>query len=122
MSNQTSADSSTSRMWGGRFSEATDGFVAEFTASVNFDQRFANQDIAGSIAPATMLAKAGIFTADIDRFVIIQFHGDTDGVVACIAHQRGRHGAVDTAAHSDQCFLIHSSSEKFLGLFCFIIV
>ena len=64
MSNQTSADSSTSRMWGGRFSEATDGFVAEFTASVNFDQRFANQDIAGSIAHATMLAKAGIITAD----------------------------------------------------------
>lgn len=51
-------------MWGGRFSEATDGFVAEFTASVNFDQRFASQDIAGSIAHATMLAKAGIITAD----------------------------------------------------------
>ena len=31
MSNQISADSSTSSMWGGRFSEATDSFVAEFT-------------------------------------------------------------------------------------------
>ena len=62
MSNQISADSSTSSMWGGRFSEATDSFVAEFTASVGFDQRFANQDIAGSIAHATMLAKAGIIT------------------------------------------------------------
>ena len=41
MSNQISADSSTSSMWGGRFSEATDSFVAEFTASVGFDQRFA---------------------------------------------------------------------------------
>ncbi|MDO5543946.1 MAG: hypothetical protein Q4F77_11665, partial [Acinetobacter sp.] len=29
----------TSGMWGGRFSEATDAFVAEFTASVQFDQR-----------------------------------------------------------------------------------
>ena len=64
MSNQISADSSTSSMWGGRFSEATDSFVAEFTASVGFDQRFANQDIAGSIAHATMLAKAGIITEE----------------------------------------------------------
>ena len=64
MSNQISADSSTSSMWGGRFSEATDSFVAEFTASVGFDQRFANQDIAGSIAHATVLAKAGIITEE----------------------------------------------------------
>lgn len=54
----------TSSMWGGRFSEATDSFVAEFTASVNFDKRFANQDIDGSIAHATMLGKCGIITDD----------------------------------------------------------
>ncbi|WP_314914254.1 argininosuccinate lyase [Acinetobacter harbinensis] len=52
----------TSGMWGGRFSEATDAFVAEFTASVQFDQRFYKQDIAGSIAHATMLAKVGVLT------------------------------------------------------------
>ena len=55
--------SQTSGMWGGRFSEATDAFVAEFTASVQFDQRFYKQDIAGSIAHATMLAKVGVLTA-----------------------------------------------------------
>ena len=49
-------------MWGGRFSEATDAFFAEFTASVQFDQRFYKQDIAGSIAHATMLAKVGVLT------------------------------------------------------------
>ena len=49
-------------MWGGRFAEATDAFVAEFTASVQFDQRFYKQDIAGSIAHATMLAKVGVLT------------------------------------------------------------
>ncbi len=37
-------------------------FVAEFTASVQFDQRFYKQDIAGSIAHATMLAKVGVLT------------------------------------------------------------
>ncbi|MDO4699474.1 MAG: argininosuccinate lyase [Moraxella sp.] len=51
-------------MWGGRFSEATDRFVAEFTASVNFDKRMAKQDIQGSIAHATMLGQCGIITMD----------------------------------------------------------
>ncbi len=58
-------------MWGGRFTEATDAFVAEFTASVQFDQRFYKQDIAGSIAHATMLAKVGVLT-DAERDDIIQ--------------------------------------------------
>lgn len=58
----TSTTTQTSGMWGGRFSEATDAFVAEFTASVQFDQRFYRQDIAGSIAHATMLAKVGVLT------------------------------------------------------------
>lgn len=52
----------TSGMWGGRFTEATDAFVAEFTASVQFDKRFYKQDIAGSIAHATMLASVGVLT------------------------------------------------------------
>ncbi|MCP5176904.1 MAG: argininosuccinate lyase [Moraxellaceae bacterium] len=51
-----------SSMWGGRFSEATDAFVAEFTASVNFDKRLYQHDIQGSIAHATMLAKVGVLS------------------------------------------------------------
>ncbi|KAA8732354.1 argininosuccinate lyase [Acinetobacter qingfengensis] len=62
-SNSQATAPQTSGMWGGRFSEATDAFVAEFTASVQFDQRFYKQDIAGSIAHATMLAKVGVLTA-----------------------------------------------------------
>jgi len=49
--------------WGGRFSEPTDAFVERFTASVNFDKRLYAADIRGSLAHATMLAKAGILTA-----------------------------------------------------------
>ena len=52
-----------STMWGGRFSEATDAFVAEFTASVTFDKRLYQHDIQGSCAHATMLAKVGVLTA-----------------------------------------------------------
>src|SRR5690606_41594235 len=61
----------TSGMWGGRFSEETDAFVAEFTASAQCDQRFYKQDIAGSIAHATMLAKVGVLT-DQERDDIIE--------------------------------------------------
>ncbi|NOQ13106.1 MAG: argininosuccinate lyase [Methyloprofundus sp.] len=45
-----------------RFSEATDAFVEVFTASVDFDQRMAQQDIEGSIAHASMLCKIGILS------------------------------------------------------------
>ncbi|NDL70106.1 argininosuccinate lyase [Vreelandella alkaliphila] len=60
----------TNQSWGGRFSEPTDAFVARFTASVNFDQRLARQDIQGSIAHATMLARVGALTDD-ERDAII---------------------------------------------------
>jgi len=52
----------TSKLWGGRFSEATDSFVQRFTASVNFDQRMANQDIQGSRAHADMLHAVGVLS------------------------------------------------------------
>ena len=53
----------TNSAWGGRFQESTDAFVAEFTASVNFDRRMAAEDIAGSLAHAQMLVEAGILSA-----------------------------------------------------------
>ncbi len=61
---------SASSMWGGRFSEATDAFVAEFTASVNFDKRLYRHDIMGSIAHATMLAKVGVLTAEERELIV----------------------------------------------------
>ncbi|MDG1818675.1 MAG: argininosuccinate lyase [Porticoccaceae bacterium] len=54
----------TNQAWGGRFNEAVDEFVARFTASVNFDQRFYRQDIQGSIAHAKMLCSAEVLTAE----------------------------------------------------------
>src|SRR5690554_6204224 len=51
-----------SKLWGGRFSEATDAFVERFTASIGFDYRLYRQDIQGSIAHATMLAKVGVLS------------------------------------------------------------
>ncbi|AXI01721.1 argininosuccinate lyase [Aquirhabdus parva] len=76
LNNTTTSDTSavkteSSGMWGGRFSEATDAFVAQFTASVQFDQRLYRQDIQGSIAHATMLASVGVLT-DAERDDIIK--------------------------------------------------
>ena len=45
-----------------RFSEATDSFVEQFTASVSFDQRMYAQDIRGSIAHARMLVSISVLT------------------------------------------------------------
>ena len=54
----------------GRFAEATDQFVERFTASVDFDRRLYREDIAGSIAHATMLHKIGVLSAE-ERDVIV---------------------------------------------------
>ena len=53
-------DSAKDKPWGGRFSESTDAFVEEFTASINFDKRLYKHDIQGSRAHAQMLGKVGL--------------------------------------------------------------
>ncbi|MDX1573243.1 MAG: argininosuccinate lyase [Methylophaga sp.] len=53
-----------------RLSLPTNKFVEEFTASVTFDRRMYRQDIQGSIAHATMLAKVDVLT-DSERDQII---------------------------------------------------
>ncbi|BEH08518.1 argininosuccinate lyase [Geobacter sulfurreducens] len=58
------------KLWGGRFSEPTDQFVEEFTASIDFDKRLYHQDIRGSIAHARMLGKQGILPmAEVEKIV-----------------------------------------------------
>ena len=48
------------KLWAGRFTQPTDAFVEEFTASINFDQRLYRYDILGSVTHARMLARQGI--------------------------------------------------------------
>ncbi|MBT3826538.1 MAG: argininosuccinate lyase [Nitrosomonadales bacterium] len=48
--------------WSNRFSEPTSEIVKRYTASVNFDQRLAMFDIAGSLAHAEMLNKQKIIS------------------------------------------------------------
>ena len=53
-----------SKIWGGRFQEATDAFVERFTASESFDRRLYAQDIRGSLAHAKMLAKQNVLSKE----------------------------------------------------------
>lgn len=64
MSDSSNKQPTQNIQWGGRFTEATDAFVQVFTASVDFDQKMAEQDINGSIAHATMLAEVGVLTQE----------------------------------------------------------
>ena len=50
------------QLWGGRFTKETEQLVYNFNASITFDRKFYRQDIEGSIAHVTMLAKQGILT------------------------------------------------------------
>ncbi len=49
-------------MWAGRFSKEVDSKVNAFNSSIAFDARMYKQDIAGSIAHATMLGEQGIIS------------------------------------------------------------
>jgi argininosuccinate lyase len=54
----------TVRGWSGRFSEPVAELVKQYTASVDFDKRLADADIAGSLAHARMLAAVGVLSAE----------------------------------------------------------
>lgn len=59
-----------SKLWGGRFTKDTNQLVEEFTASIEFDQLMAKEDIAGSIAHATMLGECGIIELNEANLII----------------------------------------------------
>ena len=68
------------KLWGGRFTMEENQLVHNFNESLSFDQKFYHQDIQGSIAHVTMLAKQGIVSEE-DREAII---GGLKGILADI--------------------------------------
>ena len=53
---------SNSKIWGGRFSSATNQLMEEFNSSIDFDKILYIEDIEGSIAHSEMLAKQKIIS------------------------------------------------------------
>ena len=62
MINKTKKSKAKTKPWSGRFTEATNALVEEYTGSIPFDWRLYPYDIAGSMAHAAMLAKTGVIT------------------------------------------------------------
>src|ERR1700683_5311424 len=61
---------SANKMWGGRFERGPASIMEEINASIGFDKRLAEQDLAGSKAHARMLAAQGIIAqADADAIL-----------------------------------------------------
>ena len=63
------------KLWGGRFSKATDALVDDFNSSIRFDARMYKQDIQGSMAHAEMLGRQGIIPKD-DANLIVKTLGE----------------------------------------------
>ncbi|MBE5039140.1 argininosuccinate lyase [Ructibacterium gallinarum] len=63
------------KLWGGRFSKATDALVDDFNSSIRFDARMYAQDIEGSQAHAEMLGRQGIIPKE-DAALIVKTLGE----------------------------------------------
>jgi argininosuccinate lyase len=60
-----------SKLWSGRFSKSGAKLLDEFNASLPFDRKLYAEDIKGSIAHATMLAKQKILTQNEANSIVI---------------------------------------------------
>ena len=86
------------KMWAGRFQKALDEKADDFNSSLRFDCRMYAQDIQGSIAHATMLAKQGILPqAEVDLII--------DGLTGILEDIHTGKLAFDTGAEDIHMFV-----------------
>lgn len=69
------------KLWGGRFTKETNQLVHNFNASISFDQKFFKQDIEGSLAHVTMLAKQGIISNEDKEIIIKGLNSIMDDII-----------------------------------------
>src|SRR5688572_4068314 len=74
------------KSWQARIAGATDALARDFVESVSYDWRLYRQDIAGSIAHATMLAKVGLIT-EADRDAIVRGLKEIEGEIDSHGHE-----------------------------------
>ena len=67
---ETTAQSDSNRMWGGRFAGAPAEIMERINASIDFDRRLHAQDIAGSKAHCEMLQRQGIISREDGEKII----------------------------------------------------
>jgi argininosuccinate lyase len=64
------AKNKSNQMWGGRFESKPSDIMQKINQSIDFDKKLYKQDIAGSIAHATMIGEVGIITKDEAKKII----------------------------------------------------
>src|SRR4051812_5724642 len=94
---------SSQRLWGGRFTGATDPFMVIFNVSLTFDRRMHAADITGSIAYARALARNGTITHE-ERDALV-------GGLETVLKEWGNGTFVAQAGDED----IHTANERRLG-------
>ena len=93
------------KMWAGRFSKEVDSRVNDFNSSIRFDARMFEQDIAGSMAHAQMLAAQGILSKeDADKIV--------DGLDAILGDLKSGALAIDPNAEDIHMFIEQVLTER----------
>ncbi len=90
------------KLWAGRFQKEVDSQVNDFNSSISFDARLYRQDIAGSIAHATMLGEQGIISPEESAQIV-------DGLSAILAEIEA--GTVEFSKDSED---IHMNMEVLL--------
>jgi argininosuccinate lyase len=86
-------------LWSGRFEKGMEKIVEEFNASIFFDKRLYDCDIAGSIAHVTMLCEQGIVSKD-DKEKIVETLNEIkseieNGTITFDVHDEDIHMAVE---------------------------
>ncbi len=88
------------KLWGGRFDQGTDELVHRFNASLAFDRRMYDEDIAGSMAWARGLARGGVLSEE-----------EADQIIAGLEQVRSELAAGTFAFHpADED--IHTAIER----------
>jgi len=88
------------KLWGGRFTQGADPAAERFTASLGFDRRLWPHDVAGSVAWAKALARAGLLSA-----------AERDAIVKGLAAVRGELEA-GTFPYRAELEDIHTNVER----------
>lgn len=103
------------KLWGGRFKDKESKLMEDFNSSLSFDKTLYYEDIQGSIAHVTMLAKCNILTEEESKLIIkglnsilsdineglLEINGDYEDIHSFMEiHLTNRIGAVGKKLHT----------------------
>ncbi len=100
------------KLWGGRFTKETNQLVHNFNASISFDQKFFQQDIKGSIAHVTMLAKQNIISEDEKVQIINGLTSILEDIISGVLEIDGAHEDIHSFVEAHLIDRIGAAGKK----------